>query len=88
MRNRFKQIGEYGDFESPYTALAIMIFAQAAADINILDGRDRARVYGNWVNKWEIVHFLRGKWAGFLASALGITDEELKSLENKAKGSL
>ena len=86
MRNRYKQIGEYGDFESPYTALAVMIFAQAATDINMLKGRDRALVSGTWVNKWEIVNFLRSKWAGFLASVLGISDEELKNLEKKATG--
>ena len=81
-----QKLHDYNEFTSPYTAIAVMIFAQAATDLKTLGGRDRTYIDGILLSKWEIVNFLRSPWAGFLAGALDISDKELKALERKAIG--
>ena len=74
------KLHEYDGFESPYSAIAVMIFVQAVSDLKLLGGRERISVNRTVLSKWEIAKFLKSQWAGVLAGALNISDEELKAL--------
>lgn len=73
---------DYSHFENPYTGLAVMIFAQAKDDLNILDGNETIYQNGYCINKWEIINFLRSKWARFLAGSLGIEQQLYETVED------
>lgn len=70
---------DYCDFQTPYTAIATMIFVQAAADLSFLGERSYAKREGVQIDRWEIINFLRSKWAATLAAALGVTEEQLNA---------
>lgn len=71
---------DYRNFSDPYKGLATMIFAQADADLQRLDGEDRMRVECRMlIDKWKIINFLRSPWAALLATGIGIEPTELKA---------
>lgn len=68
---------DYREFETPYTALATMIFVQAVSDLSYLDGAESACVSGSSISRTEILSFLCSKWACFLAESVGIQQDEI-----------
>lgn len=77
-RRAFDTPVDYNQFSTPYTAIATMIFVQAANDFTQLGGREYDRVDGSVIGKVEIKNFFRSKWAFFLADCLGWTKEEME----------
>ena len=72
---------EVDGFESPVIGLVVMIFFQAYSDLKALKGRNEMYANGNLVTRWEIMNFLRSDWAHFLASAIDVSEQELKAFE-------
>lgn len=77
---------DYNAFDSPYTGLATMIFAQAQNDLELLGGAEYANKGGSMVSKWEIINFLRSPWAEFLATSIGVETIELEQYTLMAAG--
>lgn len=68
---------DYNTFKDPYTGLAAMVFVQADSDLTALDGKSRAYVGREMLDKWEIINFLRSPWAALLATGIGLDVIEL-----------
>lgn len=69
---------DYRSFENPYKALAAMIFVQADSDLKALDGDEMQYKAGTFLDKWEIINFLRSPWAEMLAAGIGVETVELR----------
>lgn len=74
---------DYADFQSPYSGLAVMIFVQADNDLKSLQGRDSFYREGCVVDKYEILNFLRSRWAAILADGLGWDELDLMQYEER-----
>lgn len=70
---------EYCDFATPYTAIATMIFVQAAADLSYLGDKAYAKREGVWIDKYEIINFFKSKWARKLAEGIGVSEVEIEA---------
>lgn len=69
---------DYRYFNSPFTALATMIFVQMEKDLETLGDQDILPKYNTVLQKREIISFLRSDWAEFLAGSVGIDRWELE----------
>ena len=68
---------DYNDFSEPYRGLAAMIFVQAAADLDLLNGRDNMSKDSVVVSREEIRRFLLSDWADYLAEVMRIDKRDI-----------
>jgi len=69
---------DYRGFEDPYSGLAAMIIVQAETDLQLLGSADVAYFDGVKVSKMDIQRFFRSGWGFFLASGVGISEDEYR----------
>lgn len=77
---------DYAQFDNPYTGLVAMIFLQAQTDLCYLNGEETLYQNGNFLNKWEIINFLRSDWGWFLANSVGVEAKDYERYVRLATG--
>ena len=69
-QHSIRAAADYRNFDNCWSGLAAMILIQAAVDLNTLRGRDRAKLGGYIIYKYELLNFFRSDWAAALSEAM------------------